>query len=414
MAYLLGYDLTEYDIDIIDCLTNYRGVKPYHLSIMKYGVNYTNSQEKTIYKYLRKLLDQKLIAKYKLQDGSEGSMYYLTSKGYELAKDLFNIEEGKKGEGWINEDGCTSYGDFPYELFSPPLEQAPHHLLSIDFLFKLRSINTTFIEHRINLYSAVTYGNSENKFRFRPDAEIRLENNRTYAIEIDRGSENHEQLCKKFRTYRHYYEIAKQSGLDVRHAGIIFIVEDKRKKHGMKRRWKNICAAFFKEMGDYHKDVNLIMTTVSDTSETILFELYRKNYEQRFINKLSTFLNKKGNQDVKLYLINEPDNDYKQIITTNMVGNNAFYVTVYITSQTFEANVYSKFMNVYGQIKAIKNQEAVKGLEFRGFRKATIYGNEIPYLINDIEPYELDEEFNNVLREFNDNVQYYRVNEVLV
>ncbi|MEK5379365.1 replication-relaxation family protein [Niallia sp. FSL W8-0635] len=414
MAYLLGYDLTDYDIKLIECLVNYRGVKPYHFAVMKYGKNFTESQEKTIYKYLRKLLDQKLIVKYKLQDGSEGSMYYLTSKGYELAKDLFNIEEGKRGEGWINENGFTNYGDFPYELFSPPLEQAPHHLLLVDFLFKLKSINTTFIEHRINLYSAVTYGNSENKFRFRPDAEIRLENNRTYAIEIDRGSENHEQLCKKFRTYRHYYETAKQSALDVRHAGIIFIVEDKRKKHGMKRRWKNICAAFIKEVGDYHKDVNLIMTTVSDTSETILFEINRKNYEQRFINKLSTFLKKKGNQDVNLYLINDLDNDYKQIITTNMAESNAFYVNVYITSQTFEANVYSKFMNVYRQINAIKNQEVVKGLEFRGFRKAIIYGNEMPYLINDIGPYELDKEFNNVFREFNDNVHYYRVDDVLV
>ena len=97
-----------------------------------------------------------------------------------------------------------------------------------------------------------------------------------------------------------------------------------------------------------------------------------------------------------------------------MAESNAFYVNVYITSQTFEANVYSKFMNVYRQINAIKNQEVVKGLEFRGFRKAIIYGNEMPYLINDIGPYELDKEFNNVFREFNDNVHYYRVDDVLV
>ncbi|MEH7483493.1 hypothetical protein V7157_21000 [Neobacillus drentensis] len=82
MAFLFGYDLT--DIKLLESLLNYRLAKPKHLSAMKYDVNFKKSQEKTIYKYLRKLLDQKLIAKYRMQNGSEGSLYYLTGKGHEF------------------------------------------------------------------------------------------------------------------------------------------------------------------------------------------------------------------------------------------------------------------------------------------------------------------------------------------
>ncbi|MDY0409884.1 replication-relaxation family protein [Virgibacillus soli] len=103
------------------------------------------------------------------------------------------------------------------------IRTSPHLLLLIDFLIKIKFIKTTFREHCIDYHSAVTYGNAENKFRFRPDAKIKLENNRTYTIEIDRGSEIHEQFCEKFRAYRHYFETAKQSELDVRLAGVIFI-----------------------------------------------------------------------------------------------------------------------------------------------------------------------------------------------
>lgn len=410
MAYMFGYDITDYDIKLIECSLNYRGVQPNHFATVQYEVNYTKAQEKTIYKYIRKLLDQKLIIKRKRQDG-QGSVYYLTSKGLELAKNLFDIEEGKKGEGWINNSGgCTCYGDFTYQIYSPPQEQNSHHLLLVDFFIELHSIKTAYIEHRINLYCAVTFETEEGKFRFRPDGEVRFEDGRNYAIEIDRGSENHEQLCKKFRTYRQYYDYCKNNGLDKKHSGIIFVVEGKRKKHGMKRRWKNISAAFFQELGNYYQDVNLILTTVSDATETLLLELNRKDYEFEFVNNLIIKQEEYGDTTVNFLRINDQNgSSHKVLLATSSTEVGKFYITVFSFSHPYETFIYRNYMEVYRALNKIKGEKSVKNLEFKGFRKVILFGNEKPYLITDFSPYILSEELNNAFRDFDHDVEYIKV-----
>lgn len=409
MAYILGYDITNYEISLINYLLLYRGVKPNHLAIMHYGINFTKTQEKTIYKYLKRLVDQKLIAKYRLQNGLQGSMYYLTPKGFDLAKELFNINEAERGEGWINNNECTSHGDFPYELFSPPMEQASHHLLLIDFLVNLQSTKTESIEYRLNLYSSTTFMTADGKSRFRPDAEVRLQNNRIYAIEVDRGSENHEQLCKKFRTYRHYYDTLKENGLSIKHVGIIFVVEDKRKIHGMKRRWKNIAAAFFKEMKDYHLEVNLIFTTLRDANKTILLEINKKDYEQKFLHKLGSSLERENHDNINFFCINDKAGNPKVTFSTIASNGNKFEVVIYMFSQMYETSIYSKYYDVYRHIEMIKSNDSVAGLELSGFRKIISYANEVPSLINDFSPYQLSDGLDISLKGYDTNVELQKI-----
>lgn len=411
MASMFGYDITNYGIKLIEWLLNYREVQPHHLASLQYGVNFSQAQEKTIYKYLRKLKKQKLIKKNKLQGDSRGSGYCHTPKGLELAKELLDIEEGKIGEGWINENGCTSYGDFPYNIYSPPKEQQPHHLLLVDLFNKLHSIKTAYIEHRINHYCAVTFETEVGKFRFRPDGEVRFKDGRNFAIEIDRGSENHEQLCKKFRTYRQYYDYCEKNGLDKKHAGIIFVVEDKRKKHGMKRRWKNISAAFFQELGDYYRDVNLILTTISDANETLLLELNRKEHELESVNKLKSLQEQNGNMtDNFLRIKDQKGSSHKVFLSTSPTKENGFYITVFSFSHPYETFIYRNYMEVYRVLNEIKGQESVKDLEFIGFKMVILYGtDEEPYLINDYFPYTLSEELKTAFLDFGKDVEYIKV-----
>lgn len=161
MAYFSGYNISPLSEQIIENLLLYRGMTAKQLTYLIDPFP-TLSLEKSIYNYLRILKKQGLVVSYKLQENvSKGSLYFLTKSGYDLAKDIFNVEEGQTGSGWISsEPGLQAdLADIPYETFKPPLKQSAHHLMLVNFFIQLKSIdvNNDWINHRINLYAAFEY-----------------------------------------------------------------------------------------------------------------------------------------------------------------------------------------------------------------------------------------------------------------
>ncbi|MCC3359450.1 replication-relaxation family protein [Bacillus sp. REN16] len=411
MSYLLSFNLSYFSIGIIEYLFKYRGMTASQLAAMQNPHGYSLSQEKSIYNYLLKLKKLNLVTATRLRDGySKGSIYYLTSEGYEYAKNWLNIEEGQGGDGWIFGNGFPSFADIPYETYKPPLEQTTHHLLQIDFFAKVRRLPATLVDHRLNLYSSEYFEIDSEKYRFRPDAEITLlDTLQNYTVEIDRGTESHEQLRNKFRTYRQYFDFISNEGIEKLPNGIIFVVEEKRKNHGMKRRWVNVLSAFFAEIGPYHKNVNLIMTPMDKVEEVILTEMDRKMLEGKASREVSRIL-EKSYEKVTSYSFR----DKKEVVTSmaysHAIKEDSYIVYFNATSQMYESKVYSRFFEFKERLlNNAQSSKEVENLAFIGWSKQIFYVNEPPYLVGNLSNYNLDKNIQEQLIDFDRNVEFIKL-----
>lgn len=363
---------------------------------------YNLSEEKSVYNYLRKLKKQGLVVALKLQSNvANGSIYYLSHKGYEYAKDMLNIEDERTGTGWITHYGefeGLDFADIPYDVHIPPLKQPAHHLMLIDFFIKLSMINEdTYeeIKHRNNLYSAKTYHVDGVKYRYRPDAEIVLGHKR-FTIEIDRATESHDQLLQKFETYRQYLEHSSNPADKIN--GIIFVVENRRRDHGIKRRWTNILSAFFKKLHKYQQDLNLIMTTLDTARETLLFELKRDAFERKSSNEIQELLKGKGYSKV----LGCSNTHTKEIVLAHAIFNDKYHIFFNAISQEFESRLYTRYLIFLNNLNSAKEMEHVRDLEFAGYKKVLFYDKRQPYIVNDFPYNDMDPYFIRKITELSD------------
>ncbi|MBA2873160.1 hypothetical protein HNQ85_003498 [Anoxybacillus calidus] len=390
MSYLFGHNLSIHSLKIIEILFKYRGMTANQIAHMIHSGHYTLAQEKSVYNYLGKLKKQKLVNSYRLQGSfSRGSMYYLSEKGYELAKHWLNIEQEQKGDGWILSDQLhgEGYADLPYDVYKPPLEQTTHHLLLIEFFKQLKMIEGIDLYHRLNLYASKKYQVDGQMYRYRPDAEIKLADGRIFAIEIDRATETHEQLRKKFKTYRNYLEYLRKTEQPIP-TGIIFVVEAKRREHGMKRRWENMMSAFFEEIGDFHKDFYLVMTSMDRVPDTVLFEHYRVEYEKAasvaIRKELENVYDKVSN-----YAKRNPIRNIFSIAIHKKSGLFDLYSNV--VCHEMDTALYSRVYDFYQRFEP----EAKKYDEVKDYDLNATYINcifvEKPFIIQSLDSYEVDE-----------------------
>lgn len=402
MAYVFGYNLTPYSERIIEFLMTYRGMTAKQLTAMMHApFSYNLSEEKSVYNYLRKLKKQGLVVATKLQTNiANGSIYYLSSKGYEYAKDMLNIEDERTGTGWIKhyrEFEETNFGDIPYSLHMPPFKQLAHHLMLIDFFIELNMIDEdTYdeVKHRNNLYASKNYYVDGVKNRFRPDAEIFI-GNKHFAIEIDRATESHEQLLQKFETYKQHLDYSNDPAEKI--DGIIFIVENKRRDHGIKRRWTNVLSAFFKKLYKHHNNLNLIMTTLDAAKETLLFELKRNSFERESFNKINEVLKNKGYSKILCW----EDKNTNEFVMSYALFDNKYHIFFNAISQEFESRLYSRYINFLKSLPYAKEKEQVSNLEFAGYKKLLFYDFRQPYIIDKAN--HLDPEFTNKIAELSDS-----------
>jgi hypothetical protein len=384
MSLEFGYNLTATSYLIIELLFKFRGVTATQLAALIYGKHYTLSQEKNIYNFLSKLKKQKLVSNIRLQGSySKGSIYYLAEKGYEFAKELLNIQEGQRGNGWINA-GMPLFADIPYTTYKPPLVQTTHHLLLIDFFIELREIKETEIAYRLNLYASQNYESEEKQYRFRPDGEIEFLDGRLFTIEVDVGSETHEQFRQKFRVYRRYFEyIETQKGESLPN-GIIVVVQNKRKDHGIKRRWANIVSAFYKEIGDYHFRVNLMMTTLDSVKKTLIFEDNRFQYEIKASKYIQEMLANQGFKAIN-YSYNTGSSIQENAFLYS-INHDDYRIYFNAVCQAYETKIYSRYCKMFSYVSGGPYQkDVVKGLKYTGYGKNIFHSGDKPFLIQNMK-----------------------------
>jgi hypothetical protein len=406
MSIILGFNVTDFSIRILQSLFIHRGMTAKQLTqVLNPSTLPSISQEKSILNYLRKLKKQKLVVSVRLQrDFSYGSIYYLTDRGDELIKHWLNICKGQQGEGWVMADNPL-FGDIPYPISRPPLDQTLHHLALIDFFIELNKHTDLGLDYRLNLYASKNYYVNGEKFRFRPDGEIKLMDGRRIAVEIDRGTENHEQLRRKFKVYRQYLDYVYDSKSETPPVAILFVLEDKQRQHGIKRRWANIATAFLAEIGPYHDKVNLIMTSLTKTKETLHFEINRDYYGKLSYENLLNNLNGGLHE---LYGFLDKKNRFSIIIAINRKAKKYFVIFCTI-SQTYETFIYSRLSIFLNSILNLaKLQNLVKNLEFVNNLEGVFYKEEIPFILKGKEYDLVNWEY--VFEEIKEKACFYKLN----
>jgi hypothetical protein len=403
MVYQLGYNLSELSIEIMQILFKYRGMTAIQTAKLLYPEGYTVSQEKNIYNNLINLKKIKLVVSNPLQQGfSRGSMYYLTKIGLEFMNHWFNICPNHYGEGWINSDS-RDFGDIDYELYKPPLAQETHHLLNIEFFIQLNK-NDLCLDYRLNLYAAKTYFQDGKKFRFRPDAELKLPDGKSIMVEIDRGTEDHEQLRKKFSVYRNYFDYIKSNKSELPTA-IVIVVEDRRRSHGIKRRWVNVLTAYLDEIASYHKDVNLIMMPLSKTQETLNFEINRDKYDQQAAENAQKLLNGFGYS--KVHSIAQPG--YTFSVASKKHNYDVYFNTV---SQQYDSLVYSKYLDFKQKyLESIKQSGKKVNTILGDIQVNLFYQDDIPIVVDKIEHKLENEQWKNFFQDFNEMINFYKLSQ---
>jgi len=53
MAYIFGYNLTDYKVSMMENIYIYRGMTALQLVVLMYGKGYTEGEEKSVYNHLR-------------------------------------------------------------------------------------------------------------------------------------------------------------------------------------------------------------------------------------------------------------------------------------------------------------------------------------------------------------------------
>jgi DNA-binding PadR family transcriptional regulator len=390
MSYLIGQHISDHALDCIHFLFKYRGMTATQLAALMYDGSYTLSQEKTIYNSLRKLKQKGLVKSTKLQEGvSRGSLYELTVKGYEYGKSLVNVELGEEGEGWIiRMYENSSFGDIPYGIYSAPLEQAAHHLLLIEFFIRLynRDEFREVLDHRLNLYCSENYEWENQSRKYRPDAEIKFNDGRIFAIEIDRGTESHQQLRDKFRKYRCYFEYLKAQERPLPD-GIIFVTEEKRRTYGLNRRWTNLLTAFFEELFPFSNDVNMILTSMDKVDQTITFEENRDVFNNKAQAFLKNMLEERGYERTRAYVT-----DNKNMIYTLAVDGDEYLVVFNEISNEYESRIYVRYLDFMRYfLDSAKGKDDVYGLNYRGSRGVIFYDKYEPFLVTNVQGFEVHE-----------------------
>ncbi|WP_404996434.1 replication-relaxation family protein [Caldifermentibacillus hisashii] len=412
MSMISEYRLTNCSMKLLELLFYYRGMTALQLTKMYYDSNNPlPTQKSNIHNYLNKLKRQSLVASKKLDDNTYlGSIYYLTSKGFEAAKEMLNIEVGATENGFIllNErSGIPTQSDLPYNLYQPPRQQVNHHLLLIDLFIQLRIhfSEEEVIDHRLSMYCSTPYTHEKMDRKIRPDAEILLPSKNSYWIEVDRATENHTQLLAKFNNYRDYLSYLKENNLDTPFKGIIFLTDAKQRIYGLKRRWTNILSAFLKAMYSYQSEIRLILTPLNLLEDTIRFEMKRSAFNQLAKHIVHDKLHKAGYKKV-IPFIKTADKTLFYAIAIRKQSYKVFFLNV---SNTFDSSMYTSFHHFLNILHKIHQKSEVKGLQSQGLEQIIFHPDKDPYILKTLQNHDSLKELEDELVMLNENIEVIQI-----
>ena len=385
MSVISEYQLTHCSMKLLEYLFYYRGMTALQLSQMYYESEKPfPTQKSSVHNYLSKLKKQNLVASKKLEDSVRpGSIYYLTTKGFEVVKEMLNIDAGATENGFIllNErNGIPTQSDLPYSLYQPPKQQISHHLLLIDFFIRLRIhfSEEESVDHRLSMYCSTpyTYNNMDGKIR--PDAEIILPNGDAYWIEVDRATESHSQLMAKFQNYKNFLSYLKKNNLPIPFKGIVFLTDEKQQTYGMKRRWMNILSAYLKSMDpNQAADIRLLMTPLNRVEKTLRFEMKRVQLNQSATQLLYEKLHQRGYHRI-LPFIRKSDQSLFYAIAMNQKSYKIVFVHV---SNAYDSSLYTNFHQFIQRLMKINQKDEVKQLQPEGVEQIVFHLDQTPYII---------------------------------
>lgn len=412
MSIISEYRLTNCSMKLLELLFYYRGMTALQLTKMYYdSENPLPTQKSNIHNYLNKLKKQSLVTSKKLDESIYlGSIYYLTSKGFEAAKEMMNIEVGAKESGFIllNErSGIPTQSDLPYNLYQPPKLQMSHHLLLIDLFIQLRIQfnDDEAIDHRLSMYCSTPYTIDSIDYKIRPDAEVLLPHKESYWIEVDRGTESHSQLLAKFNNYKNFLIYLKENNLEIPFKGIIFVTDAKQRLYGLKRRWANILSAFLKEMYPFDTDLRLILTPLTEVENTLRFEMNRNELNESASHLLDENLKLRGYKKM-LPFVKTVDKTLFYFIAKNETAYKIIYVNV---SNAFDSSVYTDFHHFTKELSIIQQKNEVKGLMPDGFEQVIVHPNQNPYIIKTLQGDHSTGELEDELEMLNENIEFIQI-----
>ncbi|MGG3854249.1 replication-relaxation family protein [Caldifermentibacillus hisashii] len=412
MSIISEYRLTNCSMKLLELLFYYRGMTALQLTKMYYdSENPLPTQKSNIHNYLNKLKKQSLVTSKKLDESIYlGSIYYLTSKGFEAAKEMMNIEVGAKESGFIllNErSGIPTQSDLPYNLYQPPKLQMSHYLLLIDLFIQLRIQfnDDEAIDHRLSMYCSTPYTIDSIDYKIRPDAEVLLPHKESYWIEVDRGTESHSQLLAKFNNYKNFLIYLKENNLEIPFKGIIFVTDAKQRLCGLKRRWANILSAFLKEMYPFDTDLRLILTPLNEVENTLRFEMNRNELNESASHLLDENLKLRGYKKM-LPFVKTVDKTLFYFIAKNETAYKIIYVNV---SNAFDSSVYTDFHHFTKELSIIQQKNEVKGLMPDGFEQVIVHPNQNPYIIKTLQGDHSTGELEDELEMLNENIEFIQI-----
>lgn len=366
MIQIHPFALSEKEVRILTYIFIYRGMRAKDLAVFETRTNrYSLSDEKSIYNYLAKLKRKGLIKSTRLQGvNSVGSIYYLSTNGLELIKSLLNISVGQQGNGILPISEETTFWDVPAEYQLPPLKQTEHFLLGIELFKRLIAGSDTAFKHTTTFYSNLVYIHDQKQHKVKPDAAVIINNN-FFAVEIDRATESHDQLIQKFRKYKEHYDYCQrvEDKMAVKKVHtILFVVEERSRRHGIQRRWTNVLSAFFEAFGQDFPNINLILVPMDNVSIVLHFESKREYLEKEALKMLENQYEEKG-YSTKFKMNN-------QLFITN--GNNFILPTIQLHHEyesrlykdLYELEICSMDCEKLGTINLKINEEKTVDLKF--------------------------------------------------
>lgn len=375
--------LSPKELMVFEGLFKFRGGRVDDLSMYVYGKRNKSSINNT-YRSLRTLRNNGLLEAHSMfLQGETKHFYFLSKEGIELANIRFDIPEGYVGTGYGND-----HGDFAYSLYKPPQRLLKHHLLTIEFLLQCHSIASKTDEHtfsyRDNRYASKIFISEDVKgketyertFRMRPDAEIRINSNEQWAIEIDLASESSAALTEKFKSYARYIRAEE----DLPYTTILFVAPYRERVDTLKRRWETIQEAFIKGMGEFTDVINLRYIHSNDVQRTLTDAIHSNEYEKRKLTTLQQLLFNDAYNGTEVFTIDKGFNYYHKPTFASMTyGKEGDVLFVYHNIEGYETSPWISIKNMENHFGYLK-----KSPDFTNVKKLVhiLFAHEIPSFIS--------------------------------
>lgn len=402
---------TKTEQQILTLLHEFRGMTAQQITqCISYNIQPKATQKSSIHNHLKRLKAKKLVLSKRINSNTRtGSVYFLSSKGFNYVKNLLNIEFGAIGLGFTSKILESSFSDLSYEVYKPPFEQLHHHLLFVDSLIAIKlNEKLEAIQTRNSIYASRLYFQRNFQRILRPDAEINnMKSGNNYFIEIDTGSENYNQLLAKFENYNAYFKTLDQSDLPL---GIFFVTDSVEKYYGFRRRWMTVLSAFLTAMDIKFLDlVNLIMTPLDDFAKSLAFEINKSRLFEYLHDEM--FSNPSQNEKKFLATI-EHNHMYREPnFYVYQIGNSKYRYEYICIAQQYESLVYGGYLSFVKKANSDPQTALTRNLSKLGFSQTVIRRNTSEQLPLNFAPEKIPPEILVVLQTIKDYTKTLKLND---